>query len=169
MTEYEFQIIKRQINKYLDEIFILDNVPELRQNQTTPFNNVSPYWEDDLVWSIACFIYKESGHKIELALAQDILNERLNQYYAKKLEDHYVGEQFFLEEFSEFNNEESISKRIKTLKQAIKNIKERILLLEQNNEFYVAAKLKFKTLKSIEKELSKLENAINKANPREDI
>ena len=60
-------IFKRVINKYIDNIAINteDGLKSLQINH------------DDLVWNFATQIYKESGHKVELSLVQDVLDSRI--------------------------------------------------------------------------------------------
>lgn len=66
---YELQVLKMVINKYLDE--------------STSITEESIYSlevkHDQVIWDLATRIFRESGHKIELTIVRDAVNSRIEK------------------------------------------------------------------------------------------
>jgi hypothetical protein len=69
---YESDILKIVANKYLDEATSVTQ-ESLKSLEANPEN---------YVWNLATKIYSQSGHKIELFMARDIVNSRIYQIQA---------------------------------------------------------------------------------------
>lgn len=64
---YESNILKIAINKYLDK-----NFPKSQENLQRLVSN-----KDEIVWDIVSTIYIQSGYKVSMSFAQDILEQRI--------------------------------------------------------------------------------------------
>lgn len=64
---YEIEILKKVINKYLDESI---SVTEKSLNELEAKH-------DEVVWNLATKIYSQSGNKVELSTVRDIVNSRI--------------------------------------------------------------------------------------------
>ena len=65
-NDYELNVLKMMVNKYLEEITSVteESLRELEVNC------------DQVVWNLATKIYSQSGHKIDLSIVRDVVNSR---------------------------------------------------------------------------------------------
>lgn len=88
-NSYELRILKKVVNKYLDETISVSD-----QSLNSIENNY-----DEVVWDLATRIYSQSGHKVEFSIIRDVIDSRIKTIkYQHNGQTHHINNEEASEE-----------------------------------------------------------------------